>query len=128
MRCFYPFAAFGAGLTGRDLTWRGERIEKERMVLLDLHGQNHGPELWRHPYLFASHRFSRAPRLPDGLVPQREGDPTRGHRCPGEDVTVVVLSTLASKLAALDYGVPARHLTIPMLRVSTLPPRGLSFP
>ncbi|MFD8205920.1 hypothetical protein ACFV2S_05885 [Streptomyces sp. NPDC059695] len=54
---YYPLAAFAA----RDLTGRGERIEKGTMLLRDPCGQNRDP---------------------------------RGHRCPGEGVTAVVLSTL----------------------------------
>ncbi|MER7951923.1 cytochrome P450 [Streptomyces sp. NPDC096079] len=124
VRRFYPFAPFVAGLAARDLRWRGERIEKGTMLLLDLYGQNHDPDLWHHPYHFAPQRFSRAPRLPDGLVPQGGGDPAHGHRCPGEDVTVTVLSALVSELAALDYSVPAQDLTIPLSRVPTLPRSG----
>ncbi|MBB4986772.1 MULTISPECIES: cytochrome P450 [Streptomyces] len=124
VRRFYPFAPFVGGLAARDLTWRGERIEKGTMLLLDLYGQNHDPDLWAHPYRFEPHRFSRAPRLPDGLVPQGGGDPARGHRCPGEDITVAVLSTLVTELAELEYSVPPQDLTIPLSRVPTLPRSG----
>jgi fatty-acid peroxygenase len=46
LRRFYPFAPFIGGRAVRDLTWRGERIPRFSMVLLDLWGQNHDTELW----------------------------------------------------------------------------------
>ncbi|MEU6974986.1 cytochrome P450 [Streptomyces sp. NPDC046371] len=124
VRRFYPFAPFVGGLAARDLTWQGERIEEGAMVLLDLYGQNHDPDLWDHPYRFDPHRFAGAHRPPDRLVPQRGGDPALGHRCPGEDITVTLLATLVGELARLEYAVPDQDLTIPLSRVPTLPRSG----
>ncbi|MGW7330923.1 cytochrome P450 [Streptomyces sp. NPDC054840] len=132
VRRFYPFAPFVGGLAARDLTWRGGHIRQGSMVLLDLYGQNHDPALWEHPYRFDPRRFTS----PDGadpladLIPQGGGDATCGHRCPGEDITVTVLSTLATELAQLDYEVPDQDLTIPLSRVPTAPRSGfvLSLP
>ncbi|GHD79621.1 fatty-acid peroxygenase [Streptomyces goshikiensis] len=124
VRRFYPFAPFVGGLAANDLTWRGQDIAKGSLILLDLYGQNHDPAVWEHPYRFYPHRFTRAGRLPDNLVPQGGGDPARGHRCPGEDITIATLATLATELAHLDYEVPDQDLTIPLSRMPTAPRSG----
>ncbi|MFF0549682.1 cytochrome P450 [Streptomyces sp. NPDC004311] len=121
VRRFYPFAPFVGGLAADDLTWQGEHIAKGSLILLDLYGQNHDPALWEAPYRFDPHRFTSAGRLPDNLIPQGGGDPARGHRCPGEDITVTVLATLLTELAGLDYEVPDQDLTIPLSRMPTAP-------
>jgi fatty-acid peroxygenase len=36
-------------------------------------------------------------------VPQGGGDRYRGHRCPGEDVTLGVLTALVPRIAELSY-------------------------
>ncbi|GAA3114722.1 hypothetical protein GCM10017687_29810 [Streptomyces echinatus] len=57
-------------------------------------------------------------------MPQGGGDPAVHHRCPGEDVTLTVLETLAPRLAALRYDVPAQDLSIPLKRIPTAPRSG----
>ncbi|MEU8841987.1 cytochrome P450 [Streptomyces roseus] len=124
VRRFYPFAPFVGGLAVSDLTWRGETIAKDTLVLLDLYGHNHDPRLWDAPYRFDPQRFADREPGPDELVPQGGGDPARGHRCPGEDVTVAVLSTIVTQLADRDFEVPGQDLTIPLSRVPTRPRSG----
>ncbi|MGW7312092.1 cytochrome P450 [Streptomyces sp. NPDC054865] len=124
VRRFYPFAPFVGGLAAADLTWQGRKIPKDSLVLLDLYGQNHDPALWEHPYHFEPQRFTGATSLPDNLIPQGGGDPARGHRCPGENITVTALATLAGELARLEYDVPDQDLTIPLSRMPTAPRSG----
>jgi fatty-acid peroxygenase len=121
LRRFYPFAPFVGGVAVKDLTWQGEHIPGGSMVLLDLYGQNHDPDLWPRPYDFDPERFLGREPDPDRLVPQGGSDPRSGHRCPGEDVTVALLATLATRLARLDYQVPDQDLTISLRRVPALP-------
>jgi hypothetical protein len=45
-------------------------------------------------------------------IPQGAGDARTGHRCPGEDVTVALLASLAVRLARPHYDVPEEDLTI----------------
>jgi fatty-acid peroxygenase len=121
VRRFYPFAPFVGGRAVRDLTWRDVRIPAGSMVLLDLYGQAHDANLWPQPYSFDPERFLNREPAPDELVPQGGGDACTGHRCPGEDVTVALLATLAGRLAELDYEVPEQDLTISLRRIPALP-------
>lgn len=124
VRRFYPFAPFVGGQAPHTQVWRGQEIPKGAMVLLDLYGQNHDSALWPEPYTFSPARFLHRQVDPDHLVPQGGGDPAAGHRCPGELVTVEVLKTLAAKLAAMEYEVPAQDLRIPFARIPTRPRSG----
>jgi fatty-acid peroxygenase len=121
LRRFYPFAPFVGGRAVRDLTWRGRQVPAGSLVLLDIYGQNHDAALWPEPYRFDPQRFlGRAPDR-DELIPQGGGDPRTGHRCPGEDVTLALLSAFATRLARLDYDVPDQDLTISLRRIPALP-------
>jgi fatty-acid peroxygenase len=124
LRRFYPFAPFIGGRAVRELEWRGERIPKHAMVLLDLWGQNHDEELWGDPYTFRPERFLGRDIDPFELVPQGAGDPRTNHRCPGEPMTVSILRTLAVCLARLDYTVPEQDLSISLRRIPARPRSG----
>ncbi|MFI7012518.1 cytochrome P450 [Streptomyces sp. NPDC050145] len=124
VRRFYPFAPFVAGIAAADLRWAGQDIPEGSMVLLDLYGQNHDPELWPEPYTFDPGRFLGREPGRDELVPQGGGDPAVHHRCPGEDVVLTVLETLIPHLAELPYPVPEQDLRIPLGRVPTAPRSG----
>ncbi|MCB5164994.1 cytochrome P450 [Streptomyces bambusae] len=127
VRRFYPFAPFTAGLAAADLDWHGRPIAKDTLVLLDLFGQNHDPELWPDPYRFEPARFLGHPPARDALVPQGGGDPRHGHRCPGEDIAVRVLAALCTELARTELRVPAQDLRILLHRVPTRPRSGFVF-
>ncbi|KOV25640.1 cytochrome P450 [Streptomyces sp. XY413] len=123
VRRFYPFAPFVGGLAARDLQWRGEIVPAGTLLLLDLYGQHHDPQLWAHPYRFDPHRYAAGESLRH-LIPQGGGDAAEGHRCPGEDITVTLLTALVTELAGLDVDVPDQDLTIPLSRMPTLPRSG----
>ncbi|MFC7548513.1 cytochrome P450 [Plantactinospora sp. GCM10030261] len=125
VRRFYPFAPFVGGTAVRDLTFHGAPIPEGAMVLLDLYGQNHDPDLWPDPYAFHPDRFVDRAVGEFDLVPQGGGDPRTGHRCPGEKITVALLSALVVRLARLDYTVPEQDLSIPLHRIPTLPRSGV---
>ncbi|WP_405901226.1 cytochrome P450 [Streptomyces sp. NBC_00727] len=124
VRRFYPFAPFIGGLAAERLEWAGRTIRPGTLVLLDLYGQNHDPDLWPRPYVFDPARFRGTPVRPDELVPQGGGDPATGHRCPGEDITLSLLSALAVLLSGLSYRVPEQDLSIPLHRIPTAPRSG----
>ncbi|WP_198943477.1 cytochrome P450 [Actinokineospora bangkokensis] len=121
VRRFYPFAPFLGGLASRDAEFHGVRIPEGTMVILDLYGHNHDPEIFPEPYSFDPTRFLDRHIGAYELIPQGAGDPRTGHRCPGEDVVVAVLSAIAQKLAAARYEVPEQDLEIPLDRIPTTP-------
>jgi fatty-acid peroxygenase len=126
LRRFYPFAPFLGGRAARDLFFQGEPIPAGTLVLLDVYGQNHDPELWPEPYSFRPERFldgtGRIREIGEfDLIPQGGGDPRTGHRCPGEQITVAVLGTLCRRLAALDHYLPPQDTTIRLSRIPARP-------
>ncbi|MGY1745605.1 cytochrome P450 [Blastococcus sp. SYSU D00695] len=125
VRRFYPFAPFIGGRAPRDVEWDGERIPRGSMVLLDLWGTNHDPDLWPEPYAFRPERFLDRSIGAFELVPQGGGDPRTGHRCPGERITVGLLSALAVRLARLDAEAPEQDLSISLRRIPARPASGV---
>jgi fatty-acid peroxygenase len=130
VRRYYPFAPFVGGKAPREVEWEGERVPAGAMVLLDLWGQNHDEEVWGDPFAFRPERFLAADGAvreigPFELVPQGGGDPRTGHRCPGEQVTVAVLSALAVRLARLETEVPEQDLSISLRRIPARPASGV---
>jgi fatty-acid peroxygenase len=91
------------------------------MVLLDLYGQDHDPEVWGDPYTFRPGRFLGHDIGAFELVPQGGGDPSTNHRCAGEQITVGVLAALAMRLARLSFDVPEQDLTISLSRIPARP-------
>jgi fatty-acid peroxygenase len=125
VRRFYPFAPFIGGRAPREVEWDGVRIPENSVVLLDLYGQNHDADLWGDPYAFRPERFLGRNIVAFELVPQGGGDPRTGHRCPGEQMTVALLSALAVRLARLDYDVPDQDLSISLRRIPARPASGV---
>ncbi|MCZ2849066.1 cytochrome P450 [Modestobacter sp. VKM Ac-2978] len=133
VRRFYPFAPFIGGRSPREVEWEGQTVPAGAMVLLDLFGQNHDPELFPDPYAFRPERFLDGEGAgvavrrigPWELVPQGAGDPRTGHRCPGEDITVALLSALAVRLARLTYTLPPQDLEISLRRIPARPASGV---
>jgi fatty-acid peroxygenase len=124
LRRFYPFAPFVGGLVRRDATIDGHDLVRRQLLLLDLYGQNHHPDLWDAPEEFRPLRFV-GPASVDLLVAQGGGDPERSHRCPGEPATVAVLTALLPRVAALDWSVPEQDVSIPLHRIPTFPRDGM---
>ncbi|NEK87827.1 cytochrome P450 [Blastococcus saxobsidens] len=125
VRRFYPFAPFIGGRAPQQLEFDGEKISRNSMVLLDLYGQNHDPALWDTPYAFRPERFLDREIGEFELVPQGGGNPRTGHRCPGEQITVALLSALAVRLARLDWDAPEQDLTIALHRIPAKPRSGV---
>ncbi|MGY1809054.1 cytochrome P450 [Blastococcus sp. SYSU D00669] len=125
VRRFYPFAPFIGGRAPHAVEWDGQRIPANAVVLLDLYGQNHDPEVWGDPYAFRPERFLGRDIGAFELVPQGAGDPRSGHRCPGEQITVALLSALAVRLAQLRFDVPRQDLSISLRRIPAKPASGV---
>lgn len=124
VRRFYPFVPFIGGVAARDLAFAGHPVSAGTLLLLDVYGHHHDPELWDRPYHFDPGRFVGRIRGGEGLIPQGAGDARTGHRCPGEDLTVSLLTTLMPALAELDFAVPPQDLSIPLGRIPTRPRSG----
>jgi fatty-acid peroxygenase len=125
VRRYYPFAPFIGGRAPQETSYDGERIPKNSVVLLDLYGQNHDAELWPDPYEFRPERFLDREIGEFELVPQGGGDPRTTHRCPGEQLTVSLLSALAVRLARLPFDAPEQDLAIALHRIPARPDSGV---
>jgi fatty-acid peroxygenase len=125
VRRYYPFAPFIGGRAPQETSYDGERIPKNSVVLLDLYGQNHDAELWPDPYEFRPERFLGREIGEFELVPQGGGDPRTNHRCPGEQLTVSLLSALAVRLARLTFEAPEQDLGIALHRIPARPDSGV---
>ncbi|MEV6847820.1 cytochrome P450 [Actinoplanes sp. NPDC051411] len=125
VRRFYPFTPFLGGRATRDLRLPGARVDAGTLVLLDVYGQHHDERVWPEPYAFCPERFLGRPIGEFELIPQGGGDPRTGHRCPGEQITIALLSALARKLAALDYYLPPQRTGIDLGRVPARPRDGI---
>jgi len=125
VRRYYPFAPFIGGRAPQQVRWDGATVPAGAMVLLDLWGTDHDPELFPEPFSFRPERFLAGDAVreidPWELVPQGAGDPRTGHRCPGEDITVALLSTLVVALARLQYTLPEQDLSISLRRIPARP-------
>ncbi|MFF8847324.1 cytochrome P450 [Streptomyces sp. NPDC015127] len=125
VRRFYPFTPFVTGLAASDVRWEGEEIPEDTLIVLDVYGHQHDPALWPDPYIFDPARFADGPPADAyTFIPQGGGDVATGHRCPGEDIAVALLATLAVRLARLEYDVPPQDLSIPLSRIPTRPADG----
>ena len=107
VRRTYPFVPFLASRATHDLVHHGVAIPRGSLIVLDAWGTNHDARIWQEPDTFNPRRFRTTPVTPYNLVPQGGGDRHTGHRCPGEDMTLAVLTTLVPRLAALPYSVIA---------------------
>lgn len=119
-----PFVPALAGRARRAARIGGTTVEPGDLVVLDVPGTNHHPAHWDEAERFLPERFDEVMPDPFAFVPQGGGDPTTGHRCPGEPLTVRILSETAGVLAQLDYE-PVADTSHDPTRIPTLPARGL---
>jgi fatty-acid peroxygenase len=124
VRRLYPFAPALADRARRDFHWKGHRIPRSRMVVLDIYGTCHYPDLWPAPERFDPERFINREPDPFAFVPQGGGDPATGHRCAGERVTVELLKAGTRLLTRLNYDIPRQDLSYPLTRMPTRPCNG----
>ncbi|GAA0318176.1 fatty-acid peroxygenase [Streptomyces polychromogenes] len=123
-RC-YPFVPFVGGLAARDLRFDGQDVSEGTLVLLDVPGHHRDPGLWPEPNRFDPRRFLGREPGPGELIAQGGGNARTGHRCPGEDITVHLLATLAATLPGLGLDLPDQDLGIPVGRIPTRPRSGV---
>jgi fatty-acid peroxygenase len=104
VRRFYPFFPAVAAVVRETFEWHGHEFRRGRRTLLDLHGTNHDPRTWAHPDKFDPDRFRTWEADPYTLVPQGGGDIRVHHRCPGESISLRLMTQAIDMLARrLDY-------------------------
>jgi fatty-acid peroxygenase len=109
----------------KDFSWQQYHFKKGTLVMLDIYGTNHHPDIWDEPAVFNPARFVNWKESPFNFVPQGGGDHYMGHRCAGEWVTLLVMKESLNFLTnKLSYVVPEQDLSYSMARIPTMPKSG----
>ncbi|QUF67290.1 cytochrome P450 [Bacillus atrophaeus] len=125
VRRFYPFGPFLGAQARKDFVWNQCEFKEGMLVLLDLYGTNHDARLWEDPNEFRPERFKGRNEQLFDLIPQGGGDPAKGHRCPGEGITIEVMKvTLDFLINHIEYEVPEQDLSYSLVRMPSLPESG----
>ena len=126
VRRLYPFfPLIGAKAIG-PFEWKGIPFEDGDWLLLDLHGTNHDPRHFPAPGTFDPSRAISWRQQGGGFVPQGVGDARRGHRCPGERLTVAVIAEATRLMVEeMEARVAPQDLTMPPGRMPAKPKSGL---
>jgi fatty-acid peroxygenase len=128
VRRWYPFFPSTVARVRKDFEWKGYFFDKGKRAVLDLYGTNHDPRSWAQPENFDPERFRDVAADPFSLVPQGGGDPHKGHRCPGEAITVAIMTMAARFLTRrLRYRLDHQDLAIDTSRLPALPRQRLAF-
>jgi len=122
VRRFYPFFPAVPAIVRETFEWKGMPFPQGTRVLLDLHGVNHDPRLWKEPKLFRPERFLSWRENAYTFVPQGGGEHLRDHRCAGEWLTIALMkAALEFFVTALSYTLPEQDLGIDRTRLPALP-------
>ncbi len=125
VRRHYPLAPFLGARVKKDFTWKNYDFKEGTLVLLDVYGTNHDSRLWDTPYEFDPDRFKEWQENLYSFIPQGGGEPAKGHRCPGEGITVEMMKTALDFLVnQIDYDVPKQNLSYSLIKIPTLPKSG----
>jgi fatty-acid peroxygenase len=123
-RC-YPFFPMVGARVREAFDWRGVHFPSGRRVLLDLYGTDHDARIWERPERFEPDRFLSHDPDQYELIPQGGGDHYAGHRCPGEWITIALMTTAVEILTrGMTYVVPQQDLQVSLRRIPTLPASG----
>lgn len=100
VRRLAPFVPLLAARSREDQEVLGVHVPAGRRVLLDVVGTLRDPARWPDPMRFDPTRFLDGSLVvDDALVPQGGGSVVRGHRCPGEDPALGILTASVTALA-----------------------------
>ena len=125
VRRYYPFVPYLGARVRKDFIWDQCEFKKGMLVLLDVYGTNHDSQIWENPYEFRPERFKERKSNLFDLIPQGGGDAAKGHRCPGEDITVEIMKVSLNFLVNnMEYEVPAQDLSYSLSKMPTLPKSG----
>lgn len=122
VRRYYPFTPFIGARVRKNFIWNSCEFKENMLVLLDVYGMNHDPKVWNNPNEFQPERFKEKNDRLFKFIPQGGGDPAKGHRCPGEGITIEIMKTsldfLVNKIA---FEVPEQDLSYSLSKMPTLP-------
>lgn len=125
VRRFYPFTPFLGARARKDFEWEDHQFKEGTLVLLDVYGMLHDPELWPEPDTFKPERFRNWSGSPFDFIPQGGGDFDTGHRCAGEWITIEAMKVSLKFLTQeIRYAVPEQDLSIDLTQMPTLPASG----
>ena len=125
VRRYYPFTPFVGARVHKDFVWDQYEFKKGVLVLLDVYGMNHDPVIWGDPDRFRPERFQEQKDRTFSFIPQGGGDPAKGHRCPGEGITIEIMKAGLNFLVnKIDFEVPEQDLSYSLSRIPTLPKSG----
>ncbi|MDC3414230.1 cytochrome P450 [Aquibacillus sp. 3ASR75-11] len=125
VRRYYPFGPFLGARVRKEFIWNHCEFEEGMLVLLDIYGTNHDPRLWKNPTEFQPERFTEWEGSLFDFIPQGGGDSGKGHRCPGEGITLEVMKASMDFLVnKIDYEVPDQDVTYSLVKMPTLPESG----
>ena len=125
VRRYYPFAPFLGGIVKKNFILNGCKFKKGRLVLIDIYGTNHDSRIWDNPYEFRPERFKKRRDNLFDFIPQGGGDPSKGHRCPGEGVTIELMKlALDILINQIEFKIPEQDLSYSLVKIPSLPKSG----
>lgn len=125
VRRYYPFAPFLGARVKKDFIWSQCEFTEGMLVLLDIFGTNHDSKMWDNPYEFRPERFKERAGSLFNFIPQGGGDSSKGHRCPGEGVTVEIMKTSLDFLVnKIQFKVTQQDLSYSLSKIPALPESG----
>lgn len=126
IRRYYPFFPVAPAVVKKDFIWNGYEFKEDTLVLLDLYGNNHHPDLWENPKEFHPERFENWDQSPFDLIPQGGGEFLTGHRCAGEWLTIEVMKKCLDILVnKMEYTVPSdQDFDMKMNEMPSIPKSG----
>ncbi|TAH69840.1 MAG: cytochrome P450 [Anaerolineaceae bacterium] len=122
IRRYYPFGPFLGAKVKNDFIYNNYYFKKGTLIFLDIYGTNHDERIWKNPSDFYPERFNFWNGNPFNFIPQGGGDPSTGHRCPGEWVTIMLLkSSIEFLVNHLSYDIPLQDFSYSLRRMPTIP-------
>lgn len=122
VRRYYPFTPFLGARVRKDFSWNKNDFKEGMLVLLDVYGINHDSKIWKNPDKFLPERFKERKNNLFDFIPQGGDEPSKGHRCPGEGITIEIMKVSLDFLVnKIEYDVPDQDLGYSMAKMPTLP-------
>ncbi|MEQ8156070.1 MAG: cytochrome P450 [Clostridiaceae bacterium] len=125
VRRYYPLTPFIGARVRKNFSWKQCDFKEGNLVLLDVYGMNHDVDIWDNPFAFRPERFNERKSSLFDFIPQGGGDPSKGHRCPGEGITIEIMkASLDFLVNKIDFQVPDQDLSFSTVRMPALPESG----